>query len=75
MESLELRQTVLDYIKNKADHRLLRMIKALTDSYQEEQPERDTIEQYNADIDRAIQEIENGNFYTHEEVKEMMKKW
>ena len=36
---------------------------------------RDTIEEYNADIDAAIAEIERGEFYTQEEVRKMASKW
>ena len=36
---------------------------------------RDTIEEYNADIDAAIKEIENGEFYTQEEVRKIADKW
>ena len=29
---------------------------------------------YNKEIDKAMKEIDNGNFFTHEEVKERVKK-
>ena len=74
MAMIDLRSTVREYI-NTADIRLLKMIKALAESYQEEITERDTIEQYNKEIDQGIAEIERGDFYTQEEVEKMAKEW
>jgi hypothetical protein len=37
--------------------------------------DRDTIEEYNKDIDKGIKEIENGEFYTQEEAREKANKW
>jgi len=34
-----------------------------------------SLEQYNKEIDEAMQRIDAGEFYTHEEVTEMSKKW
>ncbi|RRO17201.1 hypothetical protein [Flavobacteriaceae bacterium 14752] len=76
MEALDLRQSVLEYIKNKADYRFLKLVKAMASSYSEEEVlERDTIEQYNKEIDQAIAEVERGEFYTQEEVEKMAKEW
>lgn len=36
---------------------------------------RDTIEQYNADLDQGIKEIESGAFYTQEEARKIADKW
>lgn len=33
------------------------------------------IEQYNKEIDEAVTRVENGEFYTHEEVMKMSKDW
>jgi predicted transcriptional regulator len=76
MKALDLRQSVLEYIKNKADHRFLKLVKAMASSYSEEETlESDTIEQYNKEIDQAIAEVERGEFYTQEEVEKMAKEW
>lgn len=72
MEALNLRQHVLDYVKN-ADYRFVKLVSALAESYKEE--ERETIEQYNAEIDKGIAEIEQGDFYTQDEMEKMSKKW
>ena len=36
---------------------------------------RDTIEEYNRDLDEAIKEIESGEYYTQEEVEKIASKW
>jgi len=76
METVDLRKSVLEYIKHKADDRFLKLVKAMATTYSEEEIlERDTIEQYNKEIDDAIDEVERGGFYTQEEVKNMAKEW
>ena len=59
--SKEEKKTILDYIKSYV------RIK--------EQPERINIEQYNKEIDEAMEEVKRGDVYTHEEVVKMSKKW
>jgi hypothetical protein len=34
-----------------------------------------SIEQYNAEIEEAMKSMDSGEFYTHEQVKEMSKGW
>ncbi|MGB3342781.1 MAG: hypothetical protein WBA61_02605 [Aequorivita sp.] len=72
METLNLRQHVLDYVKN-ADNRFIKLVNALAETYEEDV--RETIEQYNAEIDAGIDEIERGDFYTQAEMEKMSKKW
>jgi predicted transcriptional regulator len=36
---------------------------------------RISIEQCNKEIDAAMARVQNGHFYTHEEVEEMSKEW
>jgi len=36
---------------------------------------RQTIEEYNLEIDRAIQNVKQGNFKTLKEIKKEMKSW
>lgn len=73
METLELKNRLLRYI-DSADKRLLKILKAVVENYQEED-QKDTIKKYNQDIDKAIDEIEKGKFYTQEEAREIAKKW
>ena len=71
MATLDLRQSVLEYVK-KADNRFLRLVKAMADNYDDD---RISIEQYNKELDESIAQIERGEFYTHEEGGERIKKW
>lgn len=68
METLELRKTVINYIKS-ADERLLNVIKAVVESYQENDVVAFTVEgkplsksQYSQALLVAEEEIENGKF-------------
>jgi t-SNARE complex subunit (syntaxin) len=38
-------------------------------------PVETTIEEYNADIENALENIKKGNFHTEEEAKVISKKW
>ena len=72
MDTLDLRQSVLNFIKNKAGNKFLRLVNTMTATYQDDvQPI--SIEQYNEEIDEAIAEIERGDFYTQDEVEKMAK--
>ena len=76
MATIDLKENVLNYIKNKADAKFLRLVHALANSYAEEEiTQRDTIEQYTKEINEAILEVKNGEFYTQEEVEKMAEKW
>jgi hypothetical protein len=39
------------------------------------EPERISLEQYNQEIDNAINDVEKGNFYSQNEVEKMAKEW
>lgn len=39
------------------------------------EPTRISIEEYNKEIDEAVNEIETGNFYTQEEVRKIASQW
>ncbi len=54
----------LEIIKNMLEYR-----KQIFES------ERLNIEQYNREIDNAVAEIENGQFYTQAEVKKITEEW
>ncbi len=71
MATLDLRQSVLEYVK-RADNRFLRLVKAMAENYDEE---RISIEQYNKELDESIDEIARGETYTQEEMGERIKKW
>ncbi len=40
-----------------------------------ENPGRISIDQYNKEIDEAMEEVKKGEVYTHEEVVKMSKSW
>lgn len=39
------------------------------------QPKRISIDQYNKEIDEAVKDIENGEYFTHEEALKIASKW
>ena len=70
---------------SNTDKQLLRLIRNLDDSQKksllnfimsftsERTMERQTIEEYNIEIDQAIKNVEQGNFITFEELEKEMK--
>ncbi len=40
-----------------------------------EQPKRISLEQYNKEIDEAVKDIENGEYYTQEEARKIASQW
>lgn len=74
MEAETLKNTVLEYIHN-ADDRLLKMIKALVESYQEEEVNPDVSEDHYKEVDRRREEYlaDPEDSYTWEEVKESIR--
>jgi putative addiction module component (TIGR02574 family) len=71
MATLDLRDTVKEYI-NKADVRLLKMIKALAESYQNDEQELSLSEEQYKMIDKRREAHLKGESksYTWEEVKQ-----
>lgn len=55
------------------DPTFLEKLKALLKSRQ--QPSIDTVEEYNADIESALDNIAKGNFVAEEEARSISKKW
>jgi predicted transcriptional regulator len=77
MATQKLQQEMLQYFLQLSEAEkksVLQMIKTFLKG-RKQKPERISIEQYNKEIDEAEAEIERGEFYTHEEVVEMSKKW
>ena len=84
METIELKNKIQTYL-DKADERLLRIVNSVFESYYQE--ENDEILGYDAQgnpitksqfierINQAEKDIEAGNFTTHEDLLEEMKKW
>ena len=74
MES-ELKNTVINYLEN-ADEKLLRMIKALIESYEEESEPPGLSEEQYKEIDRRREAYleDPADSYTWEQVKESIQK-
>ncbi len=73
MATLDLRQSVQNYI-DTADDRLLKMIKALVETYHDD-AERISVEQYNRELEASEAQIERGEFYTQEQVRQTIEEW
>jgi hypothetical protein len=75
MEATQVRKQLHDYIDNSNDNvveALLSFLKAKNeDIFTDESVDLD---EYNADIENAMKEIDKGNFYTENEVESMIKK-
>lgn len=60
---------------NEAEKRsVVQMLKAFLQG-RKEKPGRISIEQYNKEIDEAMEEVKKGEVYAHEEVVKMSKGW
>ena len=73
MTTVAIRKKLVDYLKTADDKKVKAMYALLEDEI--EQGGRISIEQYNKEIDEAMEEINRGEFYTHEEVVKMSKNW
>ena len=63
-------------LQNVKDPDIITMIKNIL-AYGKKiiQEQRISIEQYNLELDQAIQEIENGKYYTQEEARKIASQW
>ena len=73
MTTVAIRKKLVDYMKIADDKKVKAMYALLEDDI--EQDGRISIEQYNKEIDEAMEEIKRGEVYTHEEVVKMSKNW
>ena len=81
MGALELRNTMLKYI-NTADERLLKVLKAVVESYREDEIVAYTVEgkpltksEYRQDLLDAEAEIERGEYTTQEDLEKESENW
>ncbi len=81
MGALELRDTMLKYI-NTADERLLKVLKAVVESYREDETVAYTVEgnpltksEYRQDLLDAESEIERGEYTTQEDLEKESENW
>ncbi|MDB4289835.1 hypothetical protein OAD49_03100 [Flavobacteriaceae bacterium] len=62
-------------LDNVKDPTLIALFKNMLKYRKKVPSERISIEQYNKEINESIAQIERGEFYTHQEVKERIKQW
>ena len=81
MGALELRDSVLEYI-NTADERLLKVVKAVIESYQEEETVAFSVEGkpitravYKEELVKAELDIKNGNVISQEDLEKESENW
>lgn len=74
MSTIEIREKLHQYVDNSEDD-IINAVFALFKTYNNS-PRMNTedIAEYNKEIDEAMAEIDNGDFYTHNEVESMIKK-
>lgn len=73
MTAINLRKKVVNYIKI-ADDKKIKAIYTLLEN-EIEKGGRISLEQYNREIDEAEAEFANGDYISHEEMKEKVKQW
>lgn len=73
MTTVAIRKKLVDYMKVADDKKVKAMYALLEDDIN--QDGRISIEQYNKEIDEAMEEVKRGEVYTHEEVVKMSKSW
>lgn len=81
MGALELRDNLLQYI-NQADERLLKVVKAVMESYWEDEVVAYTIDgkpltksAYKNELKDAVAEIKRGEFTTQEDLEKESENW
>ncbi|KAF2338582.1 hypothetical protein [Flavobacterium tistrianum] len=81
MGALELRDSILEYI-NTADERLLKVVKAVIESYQEDEIVAFSVDgkpitrsEYKAELANAENEIKIGNIISQEDLEKESENW
>ncbi|SFD80068.1 hypothetical protein [Flavobacterium phragmitis] len=81
MGALELRESVLEYI-NAADERLLKVVKAVIESYQEEEIVAFSIDgkpvtrsEYKTELANVKLEIERGEYISQKDLEKESENW
>ena len=81
MGALELRNNLLQYI-NQADERLLMVVKAVMETYWEDEVVASTVDgnplskiAYKNELKEAIAEIKRGEFITQEDLEKEAESW
>ena len=72
---MDLRITQLELIEMLLQTKKETVLDKVRILLETEQPKRISIEQYNKEIDEAVKDIENGEYYTHEEALKIANQW
>jgi hypothetical protein len=77
-ESEDMQQIVIDFdaVNNEDQAKKEQVVRMLTDlGIEYHITERQSLEEYNQEIDEALEDFARGHFITAEELKERSKKW
>ncbi|MEG0851390.1 hypothetical protein ACHRVK_12130 [Flavobacterium plurextorum] len=74
MNTLELKNILISEIEKIDDDTFLSALKTILDSRKTSLP-TDYSERYNEDLKVAEEDIRNGNFYSHDDVKDKIEQW
>jgi RNA polymerase-interacting CarD/CdnL/TRCF family regulator len=73
MTTIAIRKKLVDYMQVAEDKKIKAVYALLEDDMK--QGNRISINQYNKEIEAAMEEIKSGDIYSHEEVVKLSKKW
>lgn len=73
MKTIELKNILISHINQIEDESFLNALKTIIESKSKAQ--NDYLEEYNNELLLAEEEIEKGNFFSHQEVKDKMEQW
>jgi len=73
MTTVAIRKKLSNYLQIADDKKIKAIYALLEDDIN--QGGRISMEQYNKEIDEAMEEVKRGEVYTHEEVIKMSKNW
>lgn len=73
MNTLELKNSLISEIEKIDDDAFLSALKTILDS--RKPSPKNYLEQYNEDLKVAEEDIQNDNFYTHNQVKDKIEQW
>ena len=72
---MDLRITQLELIEMLLHTKKETVLDKVRKLLESEQPKRISLEQYNKEIEEAVKDIENGEYYTHEEALKIANQW
>ena len=78
MSTIELKPSIRQQLEKTKDEKLLQQIQSILHTHFHTPIDElggQTLQEFNDEMDEAEAEIDAGEFYTHDEVVEMSKKW